>query len=38
MADTIFMDYLMQYAPKERVFKTRNDPYVDLTEEEFRRI
>lgn len=37
MADTIFMEYLLRYAPKDRVFKSRNDPFDDLTEEEFRK-
>lgn len=37
MADDIFMQYLLHYSPKERVFKERSDPFVALTDEEFRK-
>lgn len=31
------MQYLLQFAPKIRVFKERNDPFTELTDEEFRK-
>ena len=37
MSDDIFMQYLFNFLPKDRVFKDRNDPYNELTDEEFRK-